>query len=161
MTHVSSVTDAIREVKLAVGESGQQVGYRAAGGVPATEGTRGVSVRELPPECGCPAFAYGRVPAVDDCPIEFIDVRSGSGCRHILGRLCKTEWLTRELGFCETKLTRRHEVVRRLARSGRGENIGREVGWKRVQCFQNNVLVGRPRVRSIPGVKSRKLINNG
>ena len=100
--------------------------------MPAAEGTREVSIRELSPERGCPAFACSRVPAIDDCSVELVDVRTRSGCRRILGCLGKAQRLAWKLGLCKAKLARWHEVVGRLTRSGRRETVGCEIGRKRV-----------------------------
>jgi len=100
--------------------------------MPAIEGTREVSVRECPLECGCPAFAYSSVPSIDDCPMSVlmsalgpVTVASSSTtewscfyCHRAVGYMfaCVSWTLVREHGCGSSAHTKEAEIIQNTVR---------------------------------------------
>ena len=100
-----------------------------------------------------PALAVGLVAAVEDGAVELVDVGRRPG---LTGVLPARDNLDGKRTLGDADLVGRDQAVRRLTAVGRRERAARDVGGKRAERLERDVLVRRPSVGRIPGSSKRK-----
>ncbi len=153
-TDVTGIVDALSNVELRVRKPREHVGDRATGGVPTAQRARNVSVRQLALERSSPALAIRLLAAIENRAILLIEISQQSGARCIAAT---DNRLRGKRILREEQLAVRYEAERVLIVAWSGEGIRGDVRGQRTKRLEDDVLMRRPGVRSIPMSRSREI----